>query len=157
MQDGNGKSKSTMPNFDSDEAPPNTDKRLLPHSAFHGAESVLGESSNNLVNSSCTSHMTKFSDSSRIGSIRRRNSGTHSKEQLVAKEIKQQATNRKATIVIEHIIQASDVSHTVGFQQWSFENCDFRCLNIFFFILPIRCNTGRCIESGTRGFFGKCV
>lgn len=40
----------------------------------------------------------------------------HPKKSEVQKESKRDATNRKATIVIEHLIQASDVAHTM--QHW---------------------------------------
>ena len=40
-------------------------------------------------------------------------------------ELQQEATNRKATIVIEHLIQASDVAHTM--QHWRKSSIDL-CL-----------------------------
>jgi hypothetical protein len=100
-----------------------SDTFLISISAFHEGDLVLGESLSNLLGSG-SSHTRRLPESSNIYSMR--SSASHSKEHLAAKELKLEATNRKATIVIEHIMQASDVSHTVGFLslsplQWTFD------------------------------------
>lgn len=78
---------------------------------------------------------------------------------------KLESTNRKATIVIEHIIQASDVAHTVSLKMSCEGLTSYALFQIMYSIkdltrrtcYSLRCNIGLSTRSGTRSCSKRCT
>ena len=95
-----------------------------------------------------------------LGALRKQRWNHAFAEQPRSQESSKDNVNRKATIVIEHLIQASDVAHTMQVSHPSLTlqithktSTSGRLTNI----LTPHCSTGMYIANGTPVSFGKCT